>query len=533
MMIMIMMIPGAFGFFLPPQQRQALLTQFRRGEETYCQSSRRHPPHYDHPHPTTYIQCWNLERFQAKTITATTRLSNTLDPESGEGANLLTVPEGTNAALHNNHNNHNNNGFGASTTSARSHHNNNGQIGATMPEALEQLDVPMPTANGGYTHTLASKAKIGAANKGKVPWNKGRKRSEEVKARIAAGVRAKNRERFLEKLQEMGLTEDEYEAQKRQARREKDAERRARRTEKGGYRPTEETKAKISKILKEKHARGEIKRKKTDPAKVRRGFTHSEETRKKISESLKKRWEKDPAYRDRMKNSMKRTYSKEEIRKKVSDTLKKKWQDPDFRQQMVDKMQNRKTPQIDKAYREKISETMKEKWQDPEYRKKTLAGMHNSLQERAPKKTAPRKKKGSSVKGSELQGVRMMQPIATREPGKKKKKAVRKKKSPNVNVSGVNGSVDELPTVQTKAQTKAKKKKRKAKKKKSKEPDGSVNRLREERRDLFDLLYGDEPFEGDEDNDDENDDNASSLTSLFNLGDEDLDSFDPYGLDDY
>ena len=38
-------------------------------------------------------------------------------------------------------------------------------------------------------------------------------------------------------------------------------------------------------------------------------------------------------------------------------------------------------------------------------------------------------------------------------------------------------------------------KKKKAATKKKKEPDGSVNRLREERRDLFDLLYGDDDNE--------------------------------------
>ena len=68
--------------------------------------------------------------------------------------------------------------------------------------------------------------------------------------------------------------------------------------------------------------------------------------------------------------------------------------------------------------------------------------------------------------------------------------------------------------------------KKKAATKKKKEPDGSVNRLREERRDLFDLLYGDD--------DNENSVEAqSNKAAMFALGDEDLDSFDPYGLDDY
>jgi hypothetical protein len=85
----------------------------------------------------------------------------------------------------------------------------------------------------------------------------------------------------------------------------------------------------------------------------------------------------------------------------------------------------------------------------------------------------------------------------------------------------------------------AKKKKKDNKQKRlSKEPEGSVNRLREERRDLFDLLYGDEQFDDADDMDsDDSDTNVDSLLdrlpSRFDLGDEDLDSFDPYGLDDY
>lgn len=151
------------------------------------------------------------------------------------------------------------------------------------------VEVPQPTEAGGYTHTTASKAKISAANKGKTPWNKGKQRSEEVKQRIAEGVRRRNREKHLLKLQEMGVTEQEYEAKKKEERRIKDAERRSRLTDKGGYRPTEQTKAKISQILKEKFAKGEIKKREYNGP-FRKGFSHSQETRMKISESLKKKW---------------------------------------------------------------------------------------------------------------------------------------------------------------------------------------------------------------------------------------------------
>ena len=166
-------------------------------------------------------------------------------------------------------------------------HTSTGASGAADTDTTP--DIPLPTEKGGFSHTKASKAKISAANKGKVPWNKGKSRSEEVKARIAEGVRRRNRERFLKKLEDMGLTEEEYETQKKEERRKKDAERRKRKTKNGGYRLTEETKQKISKVLKEKHARGEVK-KREYKGPFRKGFSHSEETKQKIRESLKKKW---------------------------------------------------------------------------------------------------------------------------------------------------------------------------------------------------------------------------------------------------
>jgi hypothetical protein len=249
----------------------------------------------------------------------------------------------------------------------------------TLPSFLEKEesnddDVPRPTENGGYSHTKASRAKISAANRGKVPWNKGMTRSEEVKAKIAAGVRKKNRERFLQKLQNLGLTEEQYEQRKKEERRRKEAERRARLTEKGGYRATEETKQKISRILKEKYASGEIQPRKLNPSKVRRGFTHSEETRRKISESLRKRWANDEEYRSKMQSTTRVINSDISVRQKISESLKMKWQAPEFRQDMMTKIANRTYPRnvhYDEEHRAKISAAMKAKWQDEEYRKKT------------------------------------------------------------------------------------------------------------------------------------------------------------------
>jgi hypothetical protein len=72
------------------------------------------------------------------------------------------------------------------------------------------------TKNGGYAHTNNSKSKISKANSGNTPWNKGRNRSSADKAKIAAGVRARNRAILLEKLKRLGMSEEEYNQKKRE-----------------------------------------------------------------------------------------------------------------------------------------------------------------------------------------------------------------------------------------------------------------------------------------------------------------------------
>jgi NUMOD3 motif len=66
------------------------------------------------------------------------------------------------------------------------------------------------TAQGGYAHLAATKEKISAANRGAIPWNKGRNRSADDKAKIAMGVRARNRTILLARLKEMGMTEEAW-----------------------------------------------------------------------------------------------------------------------------------------------------------------------------------------------------------------------------------------------------------------------------------------------------------------------------------
>ena len=432
-------------------------------------------------------------------------------------------------------------------------------------------DVPQPTANGGYTHTDVSRAKISAANKGKTPWNKGKPRSPEVKARIAAGVRARNRQVFLKKLEDMGITEEEYEAKKKEEKRKKEADRRARKTANGGYRPTEETKKKISRILKEKHAKGEVKKRaKTDPSKVRKGFTHSAETRRKISESLRKRWQNDKSFQKKMKDSI---TSRETSRKRISESLKKKWQDPEFRKDMMEKMAKRKSGKnamsYDEEHRKKISEAMKRKWKDASYREKTLSSIKKSAETR--RVASPAKKTAAAKTKKKSSAIEELTPMTAMDVSKRKatKKRVTRKRSATKSttkkvinddddddddnddsdddadvtlVTAVDKPKAKPASSSTKAKTPTTAKlgdedepPKEKKKKKKKEKDGSVSRLREERRDLFDLLYGDEDDLNDDDDDDVGkllSDSSSSKVDII-LGDEDLDSFDPYGLDDY
>lgn len=72
------------------------------------------------------------------------------------------------------------------------------------------------TEKGGYMHTKNSRLKISQANRGKSPWNKGKNRSDEAKAKIGAGVRARNHAILLVKLGRLGMTEVEWFRKKKQ-----------------------------------------------------------------------------------------------------------------------------------------------------------------------------------------------------------------------------------------------------------------------------------------------------------------------------
>jgi hypothetical protein len=72
------------------------------------------------------------------------------------------------------------------------------------------------TDKGGYAHTNLSRSRISKSNTGNTPWNKGKNRSSADKAKIAAGVRARNRTVLLEKLKRLGLTEEEWYEKKKE-----------------------------------------------------------------------------------------------------------------------------------------------------------------------------------------------------------------------------------------------------------------------------------------------------------------------------
>ena len=80
---------------------------------------------------------------------------------------------------------------------------------------VDEVEEALPTyarktGKGGYAHTNLSKSRISKANTGNKPWNFGKRRSSADKAKIAAGVRARNRTALLQKLKRLGMTEEEY-----------------------------------------------------------------------------------------------------------------------------------------------------------------------------------------------------------------------------------------------------------------------------------------------------------------------------------
>jgi hypothetical protein len=211
---------------------------------------------------------------------------------------------------------------------------------------------------------------------------------------------------------------------------------------------------------------------------------------------------------------------------------------------MLDKMEARRNAEDPhgQSHREKISAAMKAKWRDEEYRNKTIAAIQRKRAQTEalrPKQTkAPRAR--AAVASKPVDGVRIARPV---QPKRKRpvKTRVLKKSVAAAPVKPLNGmttaqvdktlrpsssssSTDKSPVlkldidIHDTQEEEEEEEDKKAASSLDAEPDGSLNRLREERRDLYDLLYGD--------------DGASSAARL-DLGDENLDTFDPYGLEDF
>jgi len=202
-------------------------------------------------------------------------------------------------------------------------------------------------------------------------------------------------------------------------------------------------------------------------------------------------------------------------RKRISATLKKKWEDPVFRERMMEKIRNRSASNGERSreYREKISKAMKAKWSENSFREKALVKIR--------------------ARAARMRAARPPKPPKAPRPPRPRKKKEKKVKKPRGRPRKVDAFGNPIPP---RSRTRGPRKK----KKESDKPLGSIDRLREERRDLFDLLYGDDAI--DEGANDEIDDDilldeiertltASNSFLDVGEGDEDLESFDPYGLE--
>lgn len=253
-------------------------------------------------------------------------------------------------------------------------------------------------------------------------------------------------------------------------------------------------------------------------------------------------------------------------RQKISNTLKEKWKDPEFREKMLKSMKGRKSSSnaTSAKSREKISLAMKKKWQDAEYRKKAMKGMEKYRDSLPPRAEKPKPK---AKPATTTNGVMAVTPMK-KSKVKKKKRAAKSTVVVSSATAGVKKKKKKAAKKKAKKSTvkvvaKAKKKGPKpVAEKESKAPvkdDGDISRMREERRDLYDLLYGDEGDLGDDEeveseeslpgvldldmlgqetfDDPIKNDEPKGLSSFFtgtaDLDDENLDEFDPYNLDDY
>lgn len=207
----------------------------------------------------------------------------------------------------------------------------------------------------GRPHTEDSKAKISRANKGKVPWNIGKKHSPETKAKIARKTREAMLRRKQDKAEQLGLSIEAYEQ------RILDEKRRQKASKPKGITP--EGRRRISEALKRRWSDPEFRETYTKSMKGNR--SHSKETRERISEAIRNKW-KDQEYRAKIV----RNTPSDEVKSRISATLKAKWEEPEFRRKMLNSTFERTD-----SWRQAISDGVRAKWSDPAYRQAVLQGV--------------------------------------------------------------------------------------------------------------------------------------------------------------
>mmetsp|Transcript_12987 Transcript_12987/g.19544 ORF Transcript_12987/g.19544 Transcript_12987/m.19544 type:complete len:573 (-) Transcript_12987:22-1740(-) len=216
------------------------------------------------------------------------------------------------------------------------------------------------TVTNSRLHTSESKAKISAANKGKLPWNAGKQHSEETKRRIAEKTRESIMKKKLEKAAQMGMTLEELENSSKKTKVEKHNA-----TLKGGL--TEEGRKKISDSMKRRWQAPDYKE--VYSQRMRGTRNHSEATREKISKAIKEKWQDDD-YRN-----IERKSPTEDVRARISATLKARWDDPSFRQMMMNHTFTRTA-----EWRAVVSRKVRDKWKDPVYKDAVAAAMRRHFE---------------------------------------------------------------------------------------------------------------------------------------------------------
>jgi len=217
----------------------------------------------------------------------------------------------------------------------------------------------------GHPHTVESRLKISMANKGKAPWNVGKKHSEETKRKIAERTKAAYLKRKEESVQRMKKEDPEGYAAMLAEKEAIVVRERERKEEKAEA--VLQRKAKAEAAAAAKKLRAAERAANAAKAPADRVSVYSDEVREKISEGLRKRW-RDPAYR------ASRNYTTSEATKrKLSAAMKAKWQDGSFRKRNT--VNGSHTPER----RAKIAASVKRKWaEDGEYRNRTVEAIRRS-----------------------------------------------------------------------------------------------------------------------------------------------------------